>query len=283
MQYSDVQGGWPGDGNIAAYPWFVLGPEGIWTDHAQYDAGKGTTELFDATQDWIEDEHAGKLLNPDIGQYVQSVIVSNTADSITAWGDLREGEWGDQYQINDYRLTDSSPCIDAAANSLVPEDDTDLDEDGNITEKTPRDIVMAPRHLDAEDVVDTGEGSPPVVDMGAYEFAGQIDDDNCYPPRGVIDARQPHPPGDCSLDARQGFGYGNDPIIIAFDPPVAGADDVQFWNLVESGIEQQSESCLEEEEPPPWSPTRLSAYPTWSCRSRVSMRSHSRAPYRRDM
>lgn len=90
-----------------------------------------------------------------------------------------------------------------------------------------------------------------MVDMGAYEFVGQIDDDNCYPPQGVgvIDARQPHPPNDCRLTARQGFGYGNDLITIAFDPPVAGADDVQFWDLSESDIERQSQSCLEQAPP----------------------------------
>ena len=71
----------------------------------------------------------------------------------------------------------------------------------------------------------------------------------------MIDARQPHPPGDCSLDARQGFGYGNELIIIAFDPPVAGADDVEFWNLSESGIEQQSLSCLEQA--PPLEPNEI--------------------------
>ncbi len=59
----------------------------------------------------------------------------------------------------DYRLQPGSPCIDAADNTAVPEDiDTDLD--GNL------------RFVDDPDTADSGNGDPPVVDMGAYEFQG---------------------------------------------------------------------------------------------------------------
>jgi len=59
----------------------------------------------------------------------------------------------------DFRLSPGSPCIDAADNTAVPVDIiTDLD--GN------------PRFVDDPDTPDSGNGDPPIVDMGAYEFQG---------------------------------------------------------------------------------------------------------------
>ncbi len=61
----------------------------------------------------------------------------------------------------DYHITAGSPCIDSADNEAVPEGIvTDLD--GN------------PRFVDDPDTPDTGNGTPPIVDMGAYEF--QVDE-----------------------------------------------------------------------------------------------------------
>ncbi len=98
VQYSDVQGGWPGAGNIDADPLFV-------------DPGSG-----------------------------------------------------------DYRLSSSSPCIDAGDNAAVPSDSTDLDGDGDMDEPIPFDLDGNPRFVDDPDTEDTGNGTPPIVDMGAYEF-----------------------------------------------------------------------------------------------------------------
>ena len=54
------------------------------------------------------------------------------------------------------RLSPGSPCIDAGDNSAVPAlVVTDLD--GN------------PRFVDCPDIPDTGNGAPPIVDIGAYE------------------------------------------------------------------------------------------------------------------
>ena len=82
--YSDIQGGWPGTGNIDADPLFV--------------------------------QPAGDNL----------------------------------------RLGFGSPCIDAGDNDAVP--------DGITT-----DLDGLPRFVDDPDVEDTGHGTPPIVDMGAYE------------------------------------------------------------------------------------------------------------------
>ena len=64
---------------------------------------------------------------------------------------------GDSNSINvNYRLMPVSPCIDAADNTDVPSDVTmDLDGDS--------------RFIDDPCVIDTGSGTPPIVDMGAYE------------------------------------------------------------------------------------------------------------------
>ncbi|NLE60734.1 MAG: right-handed parallel beta-helix repeat-containing protein, partial [Planctomycetes bacterium] len=55
------------------------------------------------------------------------------------------------------RLCADSPCIDAGRDSAMP---ALWDADGN------------PRFIDDAQVPDSGEGTPPIVDMGAYEFAG---------------------------------------------------------------------------------------------------------------
>ena len=59
----------------------------------------------------------------------------------------------------DTRLLPGSPCIDAGDNTAVPQDIT-TDLDGNA------------RFVDDPDTIDTGNGDPPVVDMGASEFQG---------------------------------------------------------------------------------------------------------------
>lgn len=70
------------------------------------------------------------------------------------------------------RLLTGSPAIDAADNMAVPPDTADLDNDGHMTEPTPLDLDGNPRFVDDADTLDSGNGTPPIVDMGAYEFQG---------------------------------------------------------------------------------------------------------------
>lgn len=76
----------------------------------------------------------------------------------------------DTWVNGDYHLSPESPVIDAGDNDSVPRDSTDLDGDGNTTEPVPYDYTGGPRFLNDGDTADTGIGTPPIVDMGAYEF-----------------------------------------------------------------------------------------------------------------
>lgn len=77
--------------------------------------------------------------------------------------------------INDLHLGASSPAIDAGDNTKVPADMLDLDGDGNTSEPLPYDLAGYPRFLNNPDIADTGNGSPPIVDMGAYEFVQTLE------------------------------------------------------------------------------------------------------------
>lgn len=117
LNYSNVQGGWPGEGNIDVDPLFVSPPSP--------DPARGTDEV-------------------------------------------------------DLRLRPGSPCIDSADNSAVPRDSLDLNGDGDDDEPTPHDADGLPRFVDDEVTADTGSGTPPIVDMGAYEYQATCEDDaNC--------------------------------------------------------------------------------------------------------
>ncbi len=87
-----------------------------------------------------------------------------------------DGEWGTpDDDPGDLRMRVGSPCIDAGDNAAVP---------AGVT----TDLAGDPRFVDDPDVPDTGSGTPPIVDMGAYEYdpLGDYDgdgilnkDDNC--------------------------------------------------------------------------------------------------------
>ena len=71
---------------------------------------------------------------------------------------------------DDLRVQSSSPAIDAAENAAVPPDVGDCDYDFVTSEPMPIDKDLNARFQDAPTVPDTGTGTPPIVDLGAYEF-----------------------------------------------------------------------------------------------------------------
>ncbi len=73
------------------------------------------------------------------------------------------------FDDNDYRLSASSPCLDAGDDTEVPADAMDVNGNGNTTEPWPFDLDGHPRFVDQPSVPDTGVGPPPVVDLGCYE------------------------------------------------------------------------------------------------------------------
>ncbi len=78
-------------------------------------------------------------------------------------------------------LTNGSPCIDAADNGAVPADTLDLDGDGDLDEPIPVDLDGYQRFVNDPNIPDTGNGTPPIVDMGAYEHPacpGDLDGDS---------------------------------------------------------------------------------------------------------
>lgn len=71
------------------------------------------------------------------------------------------GTWED----NDYHLAAGSPCIDAGDNDV----DTDAFTEG-IQPLPSTDLDGNSRFVDDPDTTDTGNGTPPIVDMGPYEL-----------------------------------------------------------------------------------------------------------------
>ena len=74
------------------------------------------------------------------------------------------GAWtiGDEYIVGDLHLQAASPCIDQGNNSLLPNDQGDLDQDGNTSEQLPVDLDQVDRIMGTR------------VDMGAYESTGTV-------------------------------------------------------------------------------------------------------------
>ncbi|MHC4765613.1 MAG: right-handed parallel beta-helix repeat-containing protein [Planctomycetota bacterium] len=160
--FCDVQGGFsgPGSNNIDADPLFVGGPSGAWTAAGTFDPVTGESTFTDADASFAPGELAGKLLVPLTLVDVERPIVANSATTITVLGDVATwGIPGQDYRVNDYRLSADSFCVDAADNTAVPDGIT-------------KDLDGKPRFVDDPATVDTGFGDPPLVDIGAYEFQG---------------------------------------------------------------------------------------------------------------
>ncbi len=153
-----------------------------------YDADTFQTTFIDCNAAFDLGALKDRLVNPDsASQYLQTVIVDNTATTITAWGDWTSvATAGDTYELYDYRLEQGSACVEEGDLSYVPDDLTDLDADGStIGQRTPFDLDMKPRWADEPSILCGGtdtcnDGDPDRtcdadcfeedLDLGAYEF-----------------------------------------------------------------------------------------------------------------
>jgi hypothetical protein len=163
VTYSDVQGGWPGDGNIDADPLFV-DPNG--------------PDDFPGTED------------------------------------------------DDLHLRIESPCTDAGDNTAVPQDVSDLDDDGDFSERTPLDLDGHARFIDDPCIGDSGVPDPPdyvrIVDIGAFELSPDRNEN------GIPDESEPDSDGDGTPDLCENCPFDPDkfePGICGCGIPDVGDDD----------------------------------------------------------
>ena len=130
---------------------------------------------------------------------------------------------------DEYRLTSSSPAIDAGHNWRVPQDDFDLDHDDDLEELLPIDLADMPRFADVGDVPDTGCGSAVLVDMGACEAPGdavaamKLGDIDGNGSVGftdlltLLDEHGPCSPGCCSADLNLDGVVGFSDLLLLLD------------------------------------------------------------------
>jgi hypothetical protein len=105
---------------------------------------------------------------------------------------------------DDVRLRPGSPCLDAGDNHVVPPDVGDLDLDGDKTEPMPLDPAGHPRFYAIRASPATGAGTPPIVDMGAYESydcnGNGVDDDLDIAQGSSSDCNANDIPDECEAD-----------------------------------------------------------------------------------
>jgi hypothetical protein len=110
---------------------------------------------------------------------------------------------------DDLRLAAGSPAIDAGNDALVPA--------GVIT-----DLEGLPRFVDDELTPDAGAGTPPIVDMGAYEYAPRT-----------------HARGDVNCDGTIDF-FDIDPFLVVLFDPAAYAQNFPACDLSNADADRNS-------------------------------------------
>lgn len=159
-----------------------------------YNSGLNQTSLKDDSKHWIVNGWAGAVIDIATAEYehLELPILSNTEDSLNVLGNLSLGPAvsGDSYVLNDYRLSTTSPNIDAGSP-----------------------ITLSP------DFIGTARPQGVTNDIGAFEFVGtpvrQAIDDNDF---SSIDVAPPGSPTGWSTLGMQLGGFA----ASAFDPD-AGA------------------------------------------------------------
>ncbi|MBK9118078.1 MAG: right-handed parallel beta-helix repeat-containing protein [Phycisphaerales bacterium] len=110
------------------------------------------------------------------GEAAFSITEANPGDVFVLWesGNIDADPVFVDVAHGDLRINAGSPCIDAGDNNALPFDLFDLDGDNDVSELIPIDRNGDARFFDDPATVDTGVGTPPIVDIGAYEFSEEI-------------------------------------------------------------------------------------------------------------
>ncbi len=128
-----------------------------------------------------------------IATFVNSVFWGNAGDLFSgtdepavSYSNVEGGHAGignisvdPMFEDSSLRLSHFSPCIDAGSNAAVLLDTIDVDGDGDTGESWPWDMDRDVRFVDHLGIADTGAGTAPIVDMGAYEVQYCIEDGQC--------------------------------------------------------------------------------------------------------
>ena len=115
-------------------------------------------------------ENKSTFSHSDIQGGIQSIFNTNGATATDGGGNINADPIFVDSTNDNFRLQQGSPCIDAGNNDAVPADTADLDDDGDTNEPIPFDLDGNLRFVDDPDTIDTGNGTPTIVDMGAYEY-----------------------------------------------------------------------------------------------------------------
>ena len=111
---------------------------------------------------WCDDCHYSGYPINDEGVSFSTVTYSNVQGGWPGEGNINEYPLFKDAAADDLRLDAGSPCIDAGDNTAV---------------YLPAfDYGGFPRKVDDPLTPDTGNGTPPIVDMGAYEYGTCIAD-----------------------------------------------------------------------------------------------------------
>jgi hypothetical protein len=142
---------------------------------------------------------------------VNNVSYSNVQGGFAGTANINANPLFENQAGGDFRLGAGSPCIDAGNNAAVA---------GGVT----TDLAGQPRFVDDPSVTDTGAGTPPIVDMGAYERqvaapclgdtngSGTVDVDDLV---AVILAWGdcPKPPASCDADVNDSGAVDVDDLV----------------------------------------------------------------------
>jgi hypothetical protein len=135
-----------------------------------------------------------------------TVSYSNVSGGYTGTGNINANPLFADVAAHNFDLSSGSPCIDAADNTAVP---------AGVT----LDILGRPRFVNDPAKPDTGAGSPPIVDMGAYEYQPVIvlGDMNCSGALTLADV---------------------DPFVLALLDPIEYAEQFPTCNLMLADVNQ---------------------------------------------